>query len=181
MHCNYSYTLPLIDQTYYLEELSNGYIRVPYSSRSQQAKYQMPITHPISAGQLLQIKILAPPGSSALTITGKSGDWSGTGGDINTRVRMTLVSKEPTEFVPKERPKDSPHDGRLYLNDLAVATGGLNMTQPYSSPLTEAKYHYFVLYNPSGGINFQFVSLDFMIIVRDKALYKAWHQKQFNK
>jgi len=180
MYWDHDHALPPIDKTYYPEATSSSlFIRIPYSNNSVDPNYQMPITQMVYPGQLLRIKMTAPPGSTSFVISGKSNNWQGAG-SVESRVRMGVFDAEPQGFTASERSGTGAYDGHLYLDDLAVAAGGLNMAAYYGGALTQAQDFHFILYNPSTGRNFQFVSLGFYITIKDTVLYKNWYDVQFN-
>ena len=177
------YVLPQLDAAHYPAAYSNPFPHyVSYSIDAMQMENRIPINRPIQPGRPLRIRVLAPPGTAGVSIGGESGFWQGSGGnDPSHRPAFAAFDYDPGDMVssPLHRPSGQIGDGKVYFSDLQSAAGGLSLPMygtgsPNHPALDEARYLYFILFNPQASVRFSFVSLGFSFMITDTEKYMAW-------
>ena len=180
MAWDYNYVLPAINSDFYKHaERDNTLLDVSFNQSN------MPI-RTILPGRKMRIRMLAPPGTVYAAVSGESNNWQGGAG--NSQLDKPVVGGfdyDPGSYRtnPIQRPDGGGNGGLLYFSDLEGVTAALNKPvygngSPMYTMLDEARYVYFVLYNPTGSVVFTMGTLRIVLLVRDADLYNAWRSQR---
>ncbi|MDM8546653.1 hypothetical protein QUF61_09195 [Candidatus Venteria ishoeyi] len=175
MSWDFDYLLPPLDATSYPQiGHNNSLLEVGYTGAN------MPV-RTVTPGRRLRIRVLAPPGTTYVAISGESNNWQGGAG--NNPLQKPVVGGfdyDPGIYRirPIQRPQDA-SNGNLYFSDLHPVTAALNEPlygtgSPVYPALDEPRYLHFILYNPAGSLQLNFGSLKFSMLIGDANAYNTW-------
>jgi hypothetical protein len=160
-------TIPSLNSTYYKAIASGTTQYVINADYTKNGTSPNMVVSELLAGNTMRLKVLLPPGTKYANIRGESNDWIGATGKAPV---VGVLNQDVTGACP------SSSDGVSYSCDgvsLSPPAGGLSMPLYAGTELTQPKYAYFILHNPSTS-TFTFSSLSLSIQITNATAYNAW-------